>query len=147
MQDGRASEEKIRCAEKLLQERRILKRSSEEIQKPQRVEEKYLNFTAYNLRNKTDLETVTELVNRGLNKSTAENLVLFYHQWKTKQKKRLKIWYVIAAILIPVGLYLELWSKMSEGFILFLIPLIGIGYSSISITNFKKLVFFKTIDG
>jgi len=139
-------DEKKKTAEKLLLAQGLIIKTETGKYARVVVESKYLNFIAYNLRSKSDIDTILELINRGLNEATAVRLVDYYQNWKIRQKKKQKIWYIITPISVLVGLFIEIKFDSYFGMLFYIIPCAILAYNSPSIINFKRLKFLKVIN-
>lgn len=146
LNDKKEIKDKQEEAEKILLERQVIKKYEKGNYYRELIKPSLINFTAYNLRDKSEEETEQELINRGLNKASAQKLINFYNVWKKDQNSKRKLWIIIAPISIALWLFLEF--TYDSPFVLFflIIPLVFLGKSAVSITNFKKNKIFKIFE-
>ena len=146
LSDKREIKDKIEFAEKILLDKGIIKKDENGNYYRELIDTSLVNFTAYNLRNKTEEETEKELVKRGLNVPSAKRLIEFYNEWKIKQKKKGLIWKIITPFSIAVWLILEFMYDSPIALLFLIVPLFFIGQYAVSISNFKKIKIFKIIE-
>lgn len=137
--------EKKKTAEKLLLERKIIKKNSEDKYIKEEVEKKHLTFTAYNLKKESREETIKKLIARGLNNETSMKIVDSYLTWKRKKSKLIKPWLFIAPVLLVSALIADYYffdQNMLVGLVL--LPFaIFFTLNMPTESNFRKKHFFK----
>ena len=143
--DKHSYPEKRDTAEKLLLERKIIKKNSEGKYVKEEVEKTHLYFVATNLKKESKEATIDKLISNGLNYETSKKIVDAYLSWKRKQNRMIKPWKYIAPIVGFLALIADAYyfDQIILGNIVIFSFLFFYFNSAPTKSNFKKIGFFK----
>ncbi|RKX17375.1 MAG: hypothetical protein DRP35_11030 [Candidatus Zixiibacteriota bacterium] len=155
--------EKWNVAKNILLQRGIIAKNDNGDYYKELIEPQFISFVFNNLKDFSSEETKKELINMGLNKSSADRLLKYYLFWEENQKKKQLIWKILLPFLTAISLFLFCFllyqiyqneMKFSEFTIDFLVSVIAaiaiipayfFSKYKVSFYNFKKNNIFKVI--